>query len=111
MMTPGHRCADADRPEAMGGMGGMGGMGLSLEQAQASGVAMLNQAAASDQAEEMRVADEPSPGIVRRSRRTAPASASRSPDRSTSPRAGTRSCSRSPGSSCRPSITPRPCPC
>ena len=49
-----------------GGMGGMGGgMGLALEQAQASGGARLNQAAASDQAEELRVADgqgsDPSP--------------------------------------------------
>jgi hypothetical protein len=42
----------------MGGMGGgMGGMGLTLEQAQASGGAMLNQAAAGDQAEELRVVD------------------------------------------------------
>jgi Domain of unknown function (DUF4139)/N-terminal domain of unknown function (DUF4140) len=44
----------------MGGMGGMGGgMGLSLEQTQAYGGARLNQAAASDQAEELRVADGP----------------------------------------------------
>jgi hypothetical protein len=47
----------------MGGMGGsMGGMGLSLEQAQASGIARLNREAATDQAEEMRVEDEPLPG-------------------------------------------------
>ena len=39
----------------MGGMGG--GMGLSLEQAQASGGARLNQEAATDQAEELRVVD------------------------------------------------------
>ena len=31
-------------------------MGLSLEQAQASGLAMLNRAAATDQAEELRIA-------------------------------------------------------
>jgi hypothetical protein len=42
----------------MGGMGGMGGgMGLSLEQAQASGFAMLNRSAATDQAKELRIAD------------------------------------------------------
>ena len=50
----------------MGGMGGGGGfgggMGMSLEQAQASGAAVLNRAAASDQAEELRVADGPAPG-------------------------------------------------
>ncbi len=50
-----------------GGMGGMGGgmggsLGLSMELAQASGVAMLNRAAASTQAREMRVGDEPIPG-------------------------------------------------
>ena len=45
-----------------GGMAGMGGMGLSMEQAQASGAALLNRAAASDQAEEMRVGDEPIEG-------------------------------------------------
>lgn len=37
--------------------GGMGGMGMSLEQAQASGGAVLNRQAADDQAEELRVAD------------------------------------------------------
>lgn len=46
---------------AMGGMAGMGGMGggmgLSLEQAQAAGGTMLNSAAATDQAEELRIAD------------------------------------------------------
>jgi Domain of unknown function (DUF4139)/N-terminal domain of unknown function (DUF4140) len=41
----------------MTGMGGMGGMGLSLEQAQSAGGAMLNQAAATDQAKELRIAD------------------------------------------------------
>lgn len=51
----------------MGGMGGGGfggGMGMSLEQAQASasGAAGLNRAAASDQAEELRVADAPGSG-------------------------------------------------
>ena len=41
----------------MAGMGGMGcGMGLSLEQPQASGFAMLNRAAATDQAEDLRIA-------------------------------------------------------
>jgi hypothetical protein len=46
-----------------GGMmgGGMGGMGFSLEQAQASGIATLNREAAGDQAEEMRVDDQPAP--------------------------------------------------
>lgn len=49
----------------MGGMGGgMGGMGLSLEQAQATGSAMLNQAAAGDQAAEMRVGDELTPAFA-----------------------------------------------
>ncbi len=46
---------------AMGGMAGMGGMGggmgLSLEQAQAAGGAMLKSAAATDQVEELRIAD------------------------------------------------------
>ena len=37
-------------------------MGMSLEQAQASGAAVLNRAAASDQAEELRVADGPGSG-------------------------------------------------
>jgi hypothetical protein len=37
--------------------GGMGGMGLSIEQAQASGGAMLNQAAATDQAQELHFAE------------------------------------------------------
>jgi hypothetical protein len=41
----------------MAGMGGMGGMGMSLEQAQAAGGALLNQAAATDQARELRIAD------------------------------------------------------
>jgi uncharacterized protein (TIGR02231 family) len=41
----------------------MGGMGLSLEQAQASGVARLNRDAATDQEEEMRVGDEPVAGF------------------------------------------------
>jgi hypothetical protein len=51
---------DDDAPDRIAftrGMAGMGGMGLSLEQAQASGGAMLNQAAAGDQAEELRVVD------------------------------------------------------
>jgi len=44
--------------DTMGGRsGGMGGMGLSLEQAQASGIAMLNRAAATGQAEELRIAE------------------------------------------------------
>jgi uncharacterized protein (TIGR02231 family) len=38
-------------------MGGMGGMGLTLEQVQAFGGARLNQAAANEQAEELRVAN------------------------------------------------------
>ena len=46
---------DDEEPRRAGGM--MGGMGFSLEQAQASGGAMLNQEAATDQAEELRVAD------------------------------------------------------
>jgi hypothetical protein len=41
-----------------GGMGGMGDAGMSLELAQASGGALLNQAAASEQADELRVSDE-----------------------------------------------------
>ena len=46
--------------DSLGGTLGMGGaMGLSMEQAQASGGALLNQAAAGDQAEELRVADGP----------------------------------------------------
>ncbi len=57
--------ASGDKPrfddsgiDTMGGMsGGMGAMGLSLEQAQASGIAMLNRAAATGQAEELRIAD------------------------------------------------------
>jgi len=50
--------SDVGLKGGMGGMsGGMGGMGLSLEQAQASGFAMLNRAAATDQAEELRIAD------------------------------------------------------
>jgi hypothetical protein len=40
----------------MAGMGGMGGMGLSMEQAQAAGTTLLNQAAATDQARELRIA-------------------------------------------------------
>ncbi len=44
-----------DEEPRRGGM--MGGMGFSLEQAQASGGAMLNQEAATDQAEELRVVD------------------------------------------------------
>jgi Domain of unknown function (DUF4139)/N-terminal domain of unknown function (DUF4140) len=48
----------------MGGMGGgMGGMGFSLEQAQASGAAMLNRTAATDQAAEMRVEGAPATGV------------------------------------------------
>jgi len=47
-----------DGASRSGGMGGMGGgMGLALEQTLASGAARLNHAAASDQAEELRVAD------------------------------------------------------
>jgi hypothetical protein len=47
----------------MGGfMGGMAGMGMSTELAQASGGALLNQAAAGEQAEELRVADGQGPG-------------------------------------------------
>jgi hypothetical protein len=53
---------DVPLPVGFAGMGGMGGMGLSLEQAQASGGATLNREAASDQAEELRVADGPGPG-------------------------------------------------
>jgi hypothetical protein len=49
---------DGDELAARGMMGGMGGgMGLVLEQAQASGGARLNQEAATDQAEELRVVD------------------------------------------------------
>lgn len=43
--------------------GGMGGMGFALEKLQAAGSARLNQAAASDQAEEMRVQDDPALGL------------------------------------------------
>src|SRR5262249_696719 len=46
-----------------GGMAGMGGMGFALETFQAAGSARLNQAAASDQAEEMRVQDDPASGL------------------------------------------------
>jgi hypothetical protein len=46
---------ESDRSGLVGGMGG--GMGLTLEQAQASGGAKLNQEAATDQAEELRVAE------------------------------------------------------
>jgi len=56
-----HPRYDDSAMDSMGGMGGMsggmGGMGLSLEQAHASGFAMLNRAAATDQAEELRIAD------------------------------------------------------
>ena len=44
-----------------GGMGGMGGMGPSIEQAQAAGGTLLNQAAATDQARELRIADKENP--------------------------------------------------
>jgi len=43
-------------------MGGMGGMGFSLEHADATRGAMLNRAAATDQAAELRVADGRNPG-------------------------------------------------
>ncbi|SIO40824.1 conserved hypothetical protein [Singulisphaera sp. GP187] len=46
-----------------GGMAGMGGMGFTLEKLQATGSVRLNQAAASDQAEEMRVQDDPAAGL------------------------------------------------
>ena len=49
---------EPDRGGFSGGMGGMGGgTGFTMEQAQASGGARLNQEAATDQAEELRVAD------------------------------------------------------
>ena len=49
---------DPDRSGLSGGMGGMGGAtGFTMEQVQASGGARLNQEAATDQAEELRVAD------------------------------------------------------
>jgi hypothetical protein len=47
----------------MAGMGGMGGgMGLTMEQFQALGGARINQKAATDQAQELRIADGPKPG-------------------------------------------------
>jgi len=52
---------DAGLSTPRAGMMGMGGMGSSPEQAQASGVAMLNREAATDQAAEMRVEDVPAP--------------------------------------------------
>ncbi len=48
---------EGGRPSGAGFGGGMGGMGLSWEQRQASGSAMLNRVAAHDQAEEMSVND------------------------------------------------------
>ncbi len=49
---------DDDEPDRSGFSGGMGGaMGFTMEQAQASGGARLNQEAATDQAEELRVVD------------------------------------------------------
>src|SRR5262249_1650526 len=56
---------DDDQPVRDGsldGMAGMGGMGLTGEPAEASRGTILNQEAASDQAEELRVADGPGPG-------------------------------------------------
>ena len=53
---PGDEESDATVPFPRG-IAGMGGMGMSLELAQASGGALLNQAAAGEQAEELRVAE------------------------------------------------------
>lgn len=53
---------DDDEPVARGVMGGMGGgMGFALEQEQAAGGARLNQEAATDQAEELRIVDRQAP--------------------------------------------------
>ena len=85
------------RPGGIGG--GMGGHGRHGAVAGAGrrrpAGAMLNRAAASDQAEELRVADGPGPGpaVGREGRPERHASPSRAA--STSPRGATRSCSRS----------------
>ena len=92
----------------MGGMGGgMGGMGLSLEQTQAAGGALLNAAAASDQSRELRIADkEAATATTSRDGPSVafPISRARSPFHP----GAIRNCSRSPACNCLPTTSPRP---
>jgi hypothetical protein len=59
-----NQSAENDLAERGNAMGGIGAMGYSPEQAQAFGGAMLNQAAASGQSEELRVSDSQGPSPV-----------------------------------------------